>query len=192
MQTHNICFELCGALSHKAYGAGFVPPLAEGFALEPGPRHRRSPRAADVVPAARGQHGSQAGSHCRTHKPCQRGTLSIGARSLRTFPLTQFRGSNTDNDPGAGADREADERVPAAMALALRGDPENILPRDRLFTSARADHQTLITHRTHLPGVGFGVVQHHADLLSGLELLDVVPGILCGLGHSQYGNQNDT
>ena len=147
MDTHNICFDLWGALSHRAYGTGFVPPLAADFAFGTWPEHRRSPRAIDVVPAARGQHGSQAGSYCRTQKPCQRGTLSIGARSLPTFPLTQFRGSNADNDPGAGADREAEERVPAAMALALRGDPENILPLDRLFTSARADHQTRITHR---------------------------------------------
>ena len=146
--------------------------------LEPGPSNRRSPRPVDVVPAARGQHGSQAGSYCRTHKPCQRGTRSIDARSLRTFPLTQFRGSNTDNDPGARADREADERVPAAVALASRGDPQNVLPLERPAILPEAEHDPIIAHALKLAAVGLGVVQHDPDLLARRQLFEVVPVIL--------------
>jgi hypothetical protein len=80
--------------------------------------------------------------------------------------LTQFRGSNTDNDPDAGADSEADERVPAAVALASRGDPQNVLPLEGLAILPEADYEPIVAHALKLAAVGLGVVQDDPDLLS--------------------------
>jgi hypothetical protein len=77
------------------------------------------------------------------------------------------------------------------MSLALRGDPENILSLERLFPSARADYQSLITHRMQLPAVRFGVVQHHADLLASRQALEVVPGIPGLLGEGEDWDQKE-
>jgi hypothetical protein len=95
--------------------------------------------------------------------------------------LTQFRRGNADNYPGARTGSEADQRVAPAVALASRGDPQNVLPREGMFARRQAQHERVITHRLQLASIRLGVVQHYLDFPARRQLPEAFPIGLGGL-----------
>jgi len=93
------------------------------------------------------------------------------------FPVPK-RGGNSDNHTSAGTDGEADQRVPAAMSFASRGDTQNVVPPKDLIARRQTNHYCLVGHALEFGLIRFCIIQHDPDLLARRQLFEVVPATL--------------
>jgi hypothetical protein len=142
-------------------------------------------RAIDLVPSPGGYRGADDGESNQTHRP---DPPNVARASVFKYGAAVHLNGNGRE---GGANRRANNQVSHTVIFAFGINTQNVSARKCLPNRRPPQGDSIVVQRLKGALVGFGVVQHDADLLARLQYGEIIPFGACGAEGRPRCSEND-